>query len=806
MKDRTFIVSIGKSRTEKKWERKTYTWGEFVGRCSNTTRTKETAEEYAKMSRNEQSEIKDVGGFVAGSLNGGRRKKENVTYRSMLTLDLDFVTSSENELRAKISSNLGCTVLIYSSHSHTPEKPRLRVVIPTSRDIAPEEYEPIARKIADTIGIDQFDDTTYEAERLMYWPSTAKDGSFYFQHDESKLLDPDEVLKLYADWQDISSWARSTREKDIAPNRGVKEVGDPRKKHGGNGKIIGAFCRAYSIEDAIDTFLGDVYSPGTNGRYSYKLGESSNGVVCYENLFAYSHHGTDPAQGKLCNAFDLVRIHLFGAKDINSKVEDGTRLPSFKAMQDFASDDPKVKIALLQTAYDDFNSVDITDAQQWKTTLDFGNKNELKPTVLNFRLILENDPALRARFWLNELSMYIEAENLPWRTQPGQWVDADDANLRGYMEEHYQLSGRDKLYDAFTIVATKNKRHPIRTYLQALQWDRRERLDTVIISLLGARDTPLNRVITRKHFVAAVARIYEPGIKYDTCLTLTGPEETGKSSLFRIMGDPWFDDSITTIEGKEGRENLRGKWIIELAELNSIKRSEVASVKNFLSNQNDSYRAAYDKRVALYPRQCVFCGTTNEDKFLKGDTGNRRFWVIQIRPELCGGETLSNRLSRLEQLRDQLWAEAVTYYQQGEKLYLDREQTDALRSAQEEFSDESDDPLKPLLQQFLYMKLPPDWYSWDLPRRRSYLNAGDPLDAEGIVDRERFCIAEFLCERMGASLSDKDYKYKARKVGKVMADFADWQKSSTSRQAGNLYGTQRTYKRVFAENNENDDV
>lgn len=178
MEDRVFVVSVGKSRESKKWKRTNYKWPDFVERCTQTLRTKETAAQYAAMSKDAQGNIKDVGGFVAGSLNGERRKKENVISRSMLTLDLDFVATSAADLWDEIDSGLEYTALVYSSHSHTPEKPRLRLIIPTSRDMAPNEYEPIARRIAAEIGINQFDDTTYETARLMYWPSSPATPSF----------------------------------------------------------------------------------------------------------------------------------------------------------------------------------------------------------------------------------------------------------------------------------------------------------------------------------------------------------------------------------------------------------------------------------------------------------------------------------------------------------------------------------------------------------------------------------------------------------------------------------------------------
>jgi predicted P-loop ATPase len=268
------------------------------------------------------------------------------------------------------------------------------------------------------------------------------------------------------------------------------------------------------------------------------------------------------------------------------------------------------------------------------------------------------------------------------------------------------------------------------------------------------------------------------------------------------MGGDWFSDSLMTMEGKTAMEQVGSGWIIEMAELGGIKRSEVEQVKAFLSKQEDNFRPAYGEVVEHRPRQCVFCGTTNEISFLKGDKGNRRFWVI---PVSGVKKKYEDAPERLQENRDQLWAEAYHYYKNGEKLYLDRRMELEARKVQEEYNDDRDDPVKDMLSQFLEQKLPVDWNTWDLPRRRAYYKGGDPLDAEATERRDVMCIPEFVCEMMGMERKDKDYKYVARKVGRYMEEREGWERSVTSRHAEKLYGRQLAFKRIV-ENDEDEDL
>lgn len=803
--DFSIDLATAHSRIAKKWRNRHWLWSELLQRCSETKRTGETAAEYARMSKEEQSNVKDVGGFVGGYLSSGIRKNANVMYRTVATLDIDYGTVNVWD---DFTMAFGFAAMIYSTHKHSSKTPRYRLVFPLSRQVSPAEYEPLCRKIAAEIGIDLFDDTTYELPRLFYWPSTSKDADFVFDYQDGPACDVDAILSQYVDYKDVSAWPLSSREGDVIAHE-IKKQGDPTEKPG----VIGAFCRAYSIEDAIDTFLSDKYEKtGHEGRYTYKLGSVAGGLVCYEGKFAYSHHETDPASKQLCNAFDLCRVHLFGAQDEGSRALDVTRKPSYAAMQEFAAKDKAVKLLMAreraQAAADDFDGLDDAELpedynDEWKAELEYTKSGKLLCNIANIILILENDPALAGHI-VHDLFTGMDSakDGLPWNKNANQWTDTDDANLRVWLEKHYDITGKEKIADALTAVLTRHSYHPIRDYLNGLTWDGVPRLDRIIIDYMGAEDSELNRAMSRKHFVAAVARVFNPGCKYDYCLIMSGAEGIGKSTLLRVMGGKWFNDSITTLEGKEGMEQLRRAWVVELGELSSIKRSDVEQVKAHLSKQVDIYRAAYARRVLEHPRQCVFCGTTNEALFLKGDTGNRRFWVIPVVAELRKYKDWSEAIRRD---RDQLWAEAVHYYKQGEPLFLSEELEAQAKQRQQDFNDDNDDPIVAMLDKYLNTLLPVNWDTMDIQARRSYLRDPDPLQAEGTVKRDKVCAAEFICEQLGKDMADKDYKYLCRRVSKMIGDRPEWERVSSTKHAAKLYGTQRGFRRV-EQPDEDDDI
>ena len=733
-------IAVGNSRMDKKWKNRDISWEDLCQRVSSTIRTTETVEEYRKLKKGAQDNIKDVGGFVGGQLREGRRKNGMVLCRSILTLDMDYGKPGVWD-EIDLLHDFRCCV--YSTHKHTPEHPRLRMIIPLARDITEEEYPAVARMVAKEIGIDLFDDTTYEACRLMYWPSTSANGEFFYKTKDGSLLDPDAYLAKYADWHDASTWPVSSRQSE-AVRRSITQQADPLEKPG----IVGAFCRAYTIEEAIETFLSDVYEPSSmNGRYDYIPADSAAGVVVYDGKFAYSHHATDPVCGKLLNAFDLVRLHKFRELDENVGLDTPPgKLPSFKAMSDLALGDDKVKTVFAEERIAQA-SAEFSD-EDWQNGLELDKSGHVKNTLHNLTLILENDPNLKGVVF-NQLldGMEIKGE-VPWKHPSKFWRDADDAQLISYVDAHYgTFSARN--YDiAVTKVADDRAYHPIREFIESLpEWDKVPRVDTLLVDYLGAGDTAYVRAVTRKTLCAAISRVLRPGCKFDSMLVLNGPQGVGKSTLIAKLAGEWFSDSLNLGDTKDktAAEKLQGYWILEIGELAGLKKAEVETLRSFLSRQNDIYRAAFGKRATPHLRQCVFFGTTNaESGYLRDTTGNRRFWPVKTPGS---GKKQSWNLTHEEIL--QIWAEALVYVRQGEKLYLSPEM-DALAKDEQREAMESDER-EGLVREYLDTLLPERWAEMDLFERRNFLTGSDfgGLQEKGTVKRTNVSNMEIWCECFG---------------------------------------------------------
>ena len=782
-------LSTGNSRMEKKWNLAEMELSDFRERISTTRRTSETVEQYRKMSKAQQDSIKDVGGFVLGTLKGGRRKKDTVLTRSGLTLDMDYGTP---DIMDEIEMFFDFHCMIYSTHKHTPEKPRLRLIIPLSREVTPDEYGAVARKVAEEIGIELFDDTTYEPSRLMYWPSTSADGEFVFREIEGKVLDPDAVLAKYKDWRNTAEWPVSKRQQTIV-QRNIQKQANPLEKPG----IVGAFCRTYSIRDAIDTFLQDTYKHSAMpGRYDYIPADSQAGVVIYEDKFAYSHHATDPACGKLMNAFDVVRLHRFG--DLDAKADpdsDPSRLPSFKAMQEFAVQDESVKIQLgkerEQLAQAEFNAA---DDENWQTLLELDKQGKVKDTMANIAAIVSHDENLKSIVY-NEFKGCIDVIGpLPWKQVKPGFNDSDVANAKLYFERVYGIWSPTKFKDALlAVVAAERIYHPIKNYFAGLTWDGVPRLDSLLIDYCGAEDNPYTRAVTRKTLCAAVARVYEPGRKFDSILVLSGPQGIGKSTFFAKLGGAWYSDSlaISDMKDKTAAEKLQGYWILELGELAGIKKVDVETVKSFVTRVDDKYRQAYGMVVESHPRSCIIVGTTNsESGFLRDITGNRRFWPVQV------SERGSHHPWDLEEI-DQVWAEAIQAYKDGESLFLSGEVAQMAYAKQQEAM-ESDDR-EGLVQDYLDRLLPENWDNMDLYQRRTFLGGSEFEDTptEGTVRRERVCIMEIWCECFGKERQNLK-KADSYELEGILNKIGGWERY-TGNASGKMrisgYGIQRAFIR-----------
>lgn len=818
MLDRQISVKYATSMNSTNWKILNTTVTAFCDRLCQTTHTPEKAAAYAKMSREDKTATKDVGGFTSGLFEGSRRLKARMQNLEFLKYDIDSATE---EQLANLSK-CGCRGFWHATHSSTPEDLRIRVIIFTSRRMTLDEGEYLERVFADRYlgGVEAVDKCSYEPHQLMFYPSTPIDIEYECGHISGELLDVDDWLSQSKDWTDRANWPMIQGEDDAMKE--YKLLDDPRLKDG----VIGAFCSVRTISEAIELDIPGVYEAYKGeSRYTYLNGSSAGGALVYDDLWLYSMHATDPANtGHCMNAFDLVRIHKFGSLDKSTPYKDMSKSKSYAAMVEYAMSLPEVKADIRSKRYKKARAIedfaeelgDVSGMDDEKAYQDICEMLETDkktdsplPTLDNLYKIIKFDPRL-ANFKYNLMSEMIEVTGaLPWERNGAAkgWTDNDLACLKHYVSVRYETNFPKAAFDdAINALMVEKARsfHPLRDKIDSLEWDGITRVDEVFAKYLGAEDNEYTRTIARKYFVGAVSRLYRPGCKFDYAIVLCGPQGAGKSSFLEKISMGFFTDNLSITDmasGKEGAERIRGSWIVEIPEMVGMKKTESEAIKAFISRQTDRFRPAYAKYVTEYHRQCVFACTTNlHEGYLRDETGNRRFWPVNVRPD--ARDYTPWDLSQY--VVEQLWAEAKAVFDTGnEELFLRGGVEDVAEEMQR--SAMESDPREWKVQMYLDMRVPKGWYRWPVDKRIQYFQAvldnnGEPdtdflSDKEELAVRNAVCVHEIVNECFGVP-GGKTPTIEKRDASRILSKFDGWEKSGDNKRIFQPYGVQRYFARI----------
>ena len=653
--DKTIMISCAGNRREVVWRPQRMLWSEFIRKASQPVVSPETFQEYKAMNKGQQDDLKDVGGYVGGTLKDNRRRTGNVINRSLITLDADSIPAGGTDEILKRVSALGCAYVVYSTRKHEGPAPRLRIVIPTDRDMAAEEYEPVARKLADLMGMGIFDPASFRVAQFMYWASRCSDGEWVFLYEDRAFLRVDGILGMYADWRDTAAWPEVPGIRKMI-DRSARKQQDPREKDG----VIGAFCRVYDVPAAVDAFLADVYEDCGNGRYTYREGSTAAGAVLYDDgRFLYSNHATDPAGGKLCNSYDLVRVHLFGHLDGDAKPDTPTpKLPSAQAMREFAMQDEAVRQEHVRSMFGAGNSErelypDIQVSKQGKITL--------LPTASNLKTLLKNS-GIHITYDMLLRRVTVESPD-PVLDEKFNGSTNGYNNLLVFCADQFVRDGlrvsTSKVHEWITALADENKRNAAREYLEKVgaAYSGTQEINRLFNCIRVQGDADFYKMLLRKWLCQGVAMAHNERGKFgaDGVLVLKGPQGIGKTTFFRkccSIGQNYFIEGAS-LDGSKDKlmESTRG-WIAELGELpRSMKDQEF--MKAFITSPSDTFRAPYDKKADTYPRLTSFGATTNSDQFLK-EENSRRYWTIEAEGIDLEGLAGINF--------DAVWAEAMALY------------------------------------------------------------------------------------------------------------------------------------------------
>lgn len=775
-----FDIATSPNRNSRSWDQGTITWGEVVGWLDNP------------------SDEKEAGNYVFGMLRGKRRLKNTILHRGVIALDAD--SPSEDFLESLHSVMGDCAYIVHTTFSSTEDNPRYRVLIPLPRNIVPQEYKMAVDVLMERIGEMSFDPGSAQAERYMFKPSVQKGEEFRaWVYDESgNMIDVDDL---------IDSWGGDLEE---LPQPSVsKNKRDPTSLKG----TPGVFNKVYdNLEELIDIFELP-YDMVSENRYRFQGASGAPGMGPIEgsdNLF-YSHHSHDPAYGVTCSAFDLVRLHKFSHLDEDcSDKTPINRLPSNSEMLKFAVSDPRVRAEASKAATpfdavigDDFREemegiADSVDPKAWLDRLDIDEKTmEFTDSINNIELIAKNDPVLQKVYYNSVFNrMEVLNGNLPWREvtpKENVFTEHDSTEARMHIEKHYHnLRLSVERFDFVMAKVIEYRRwNPVEEYLLSLEWDGVCRLEE---SLPGVIPTTYTRMVARKIFTAAVARILDPGVKWDHMLMIYGKGGLGKSHWIEKMSRGW-SDSLGKIGDKDTVQKMFGTWITVADEGHALRRAGFDQLKEFITQTKDSIRLPYAKNMTSTPRHNVFWGTTNDHSFLLREEGNRRFLVVEA-VNRCDFSEMT------DEYIDQVWAEAVHLYRSGESLVLDDTELKMAEGVRELYTQE--DSLTGMIEEYVDTEVPDNWDQMNPLDRMDFLNGGGVMadfgDSPDLV--QHICAIQVWCEVLERRRGDSKPADISR-ISETLRNMSGWRQAAT-RLPIRGYGRQVVFERVSVDEEIND--
>lgn len=395
-----------------------------------------------------------------------------------------------------------------------------------------------------------------------------------------------------------------------------------------------------------------------------------------------------------------------------------------------------------------------------------GNEKSRKllQTVRNFEIIMENDDRFANCMKFNEFAQEtFICGNVPWQENNFRaWKNYDDSSLFSLIQSEYGMKNRNDYFDALRNVSMKNRFHPVRELLDSLEWDGTEKIRSLPVDYLGVEDTEYNYQVFKLSMLGAVARIYDPGCKFDYMTIFTGKQGLGKSTFLRklAMKDEWFSDNLDGLDTNDALQLLLGTWILELAELKSFARTMggVDSIKRFLSSTQDKFRLPYEHRTETFPRQCIFFGTTNKSEFLQDETGNRRFLIVHTGINKPQKDVFG---SELEEDVMAAWAQAVHIWKTEKPMLIlpDSCREEAQRLQNDSMADDG--------------------------------KAG--IIAEYLEDRQRVCVLELWQKALGEQ--GRPQKWQSTEIIEIVLSLPGWERMKTPGRFGE-YGKQRGLQKM----------